>query len=1122
MLLKKIFHLPTLRKHVLFKKITWKTSLPLLVASSACSFMLASCSETPDIEQQKPIPATELVTNFITPPDETRLGTYWYWINDNISADGIKKDLQFMSDIGIGRAFIGNIGGLSGSNSYPPQGDVKIFSDQWWHITSTAIETAFDLDMEIGVFNSPGWSMSGGPWIKPEQSMRYITSATVHVTGPSPLNTTITVPNKDFQDVITLAFPAPEGKSLNSLAPKVSASVAIPSLSALTDGDLNSDTIMPIKKLSSKKAKISIDFEVKEHFTARSLVIHPAAISFTADMELQSLQGDNYQTIRKFKYDRKRLKGDMKIGFMPKGPEVFALDDTASTNFRLIVSNMTSKGGFAEIEISSAARLDQYIEKQLGQMKDHPTPLWNEYKWTAQTETDSKLAIARNSIIDISNSVSKDGTINWQVPEGDWIITRYGMVTTGVENHPSTAEGVGLEVDKMSVEHVKHHFNSFAKKIQARVPAEKRDALKWLIADSYEVGAQNWSDDFAKQFQQQYGYDAKKYLPVLNGHLVGNADKSERFLWDIRRLVADNISYKYVGGLKKIANEHGLKLWLENYGHWGFPGEFLQYGGQSDAVAGEFWNEMLGPPGKQWDLGAIEVKAAASSAHIYGKTKVSVEAFTSSGKQYKRHPATLKKRGDFAFANGANDIVLHLYIAQPYEDRAPGVNAWFGTEFNRNNTWFTHAHAYTDYLRRTMHMLQQGHPVSDVAYFIGESAPAMTGTEQPRLPKGYSFDFINAEVLLNRISVDKGDLVLPEGIRYKMLVLPPLTTMRPGILSRISDLVKQGATIFGPAPSSSPSLQSYPVADIKVKRLAAELWGKVDGKDVTARKFGKGGVFDGENLDEALTALSMQPDFDFDAKLPLLFNHRQVEGKDIYFVSNQSKDALSFSPTFRIKGKQPEHWNPVTTEVRNLSEYTETEAGITVPLTLDAFESAFIVFEQPLEANTGIPNFPTPQKLATLNKPWQVTFDKAMGGPAAPVTFNTLSDWSKNSDPAIKTYSGTAVYNTTFTVDNLAKGKKYLLDLGKVKVIAKVKVNGINVGAAWTAPWSVDISKALQLGENKLEIMVVNTWVNKIVSDLNLPEAERSTWVSTPTFTKKTPLDSSGLMGPVTLQSVEQ
>ena len=1109
------------------KKRPWQTSLSLLLASSAFTLLMASCSEAPQDNEQKSAPATEsattdLVNDFITPPDETRLGTYWYWINDNISEQGIIKDLEFMSDIGIGRAFIGNIGGLSGTNRFPPQGDVKIFSDQWWNITSTAIETASDLGMEIGVFNSPGWSMSGGPWIKPEQSMRYITSATMRVTGPKTLSTTISAPKKDFQDVITLAFPAPAGKSLNSLAPKVSASVTIPSLAALTDGDLTTDTAMPIEKLTSKKAAIAIDFAVTERFTARSLVIHPAANSFTADMELQALQDNEYQTIRKFKYDRKRLKNDMKIGFMPKGPEVFTLDETTSTHFRLIVSNMASKGGFAEIEISSAATLDQYIEKQLGQMKDHPTPLWNEYKWSAQTDTNYKLAIPNQAVIDISNSINEEGAINWQVPEGDWIITRYGMVTTGVENHPSTAEGVGLEVDKMSIEHVKHHFNSFAKKIQARVPAEKRAALKWLIADSYEVGAQNWSDDFAKQFQQQYGYDAKQYLPVFNGYLVGNADKSERFLWDIRRLVADNISYKYVGGLKKVANEHGLKLWLENYGHWGFPGEFLQYGGQSDAVAGEFWNELLGPPGKQWDLGAIEVKAAASSAHIYGKTKVSVEAFTANARQYERHPAMLKKRGDFAFANGANDIVLHLYIAQPDVDRAPGINAWFGTEFNRHNIWFSHAHAYTDYLRRSMHMLQQGHPVADVAYFIGESTPAMTGIEQPRLPKGYSFDFINAEVLLDRVTVENGDLVLPEGIRYKLLVLPPLDTMRPGILARISDLVNQGATIFGPAPTSSPSLQGYPAADVKVKNLAVELWGKVDGKNVTAATFGKGAVYDGENLAEALAALNMQPDFDFDASLPLLFNHRQVDGKDIYFVSNQSKDALSFSPTFRIKGKQPEHWNPVTTEVRNLPEYAETANGITVPLTLAAYESAFIVFEKPLEAATGVANFPTPQKLATLNKPWQVTFDKAMGGPETPVTFNTLSDWSKNSDPAIKTYSGTAVYKTTFNIDNIDKAQKYRLDLGKVKVIAKVKVNGVDVGAAWTAPWSVDISHALKVGENQLEIMVVNTWINKMVSDLSLPENERSTWVSTPMFTKNTPLDSSGLMGPVTLLSVEK
>jgi len=418
-------------------------------------------------------------------------------------------------------------------------------------------------------------------------------------------------------------------------------------------------------------------------------------------------------------------------------------------------------------------------------------------------------------------------------------------------------------------------------------------------------------------------------------------------------------------------------------------------------------------------------------------------------------------------------------------------------------------------------MLQQGNPVSDVAYFIGESAPAMTGIEQPRLPKGYAYDFINAEVLIDRITVKNGDLVLPEGTRYRMLVLPPLETMRPQVLARISDLVNQGATIFGPAPSSSPSLQNYPASDVKVKTLANKLWGDVDGKNKTYQPFGNGHVYDGENLNEALAGLGMKADFSYDVKLPVLYNHRQTDTKDIYFISNQSDKPLSFTPTFRVKGKQPEHWNPVTTEVRDLSEYSETAHGITVPISLDAFESAFIVFEKPLEAASTKANFSKPQTLLTLNNPWQVTFDKSKGGPAAPVIFDTLSDWSLSNEALIKNYSGTAVYKTSFTVNSIAQAQKYLLDLGKVKVIAKVKVNGIALGSVWTAPWSIDVSEALKIGENKLEIMVVNTWVNKVITDASLPEEERSTWVGWPAFDKNRVLDSSGLIGPVTLQSLK-
>ncbi|RZM10912.1 MAG: glycoside hydrolase family 2, partial [Pedobacter sp.] len=396
--------------------------------------------------------------------------------------------------------------------------------------------------------------------------------------------------------------------------------------------------------------------------------------------------------------------------------------------------------------------------------------------------------------------------------------------------------------------HVASHFDAFLGEILRRIPAKDRKTWKVAVEDSYETGGQNWTDGMLDKFKLNYGYDPLPYLPVLNGNVVGSQDMSDRFLWDLRRFIADRVAYDYVGGLREVSNKNGLTTWLENYGHWGFPGEFLQYGGQSDEIAGEFWSEG--------ELGNIENKAASSAAHIYGKAKVSAESFTAAGKPFARYPEVMKQRGDRFFTEGINNSLLHVFIQQP-DERLPGVNAWFGNEFNRHNTWFNYMDLFTSYLKRCNFMLQQGKYVADVAYFIGEDAPKMTGVTDPALPAGYSFDYINAEVLMNRVKVKNNKLVLSDGMTYSMLVLPKLETMRPELLEKIRDLVKEGATILGPSPLRSPSLKGYPSADAKVKQIALDLWGDIDGKTDKKRALGKGLVFLGMDMQTALNSLNI-------------------------------------------------------------------------------------------------------------------------------------------------------------------------------------------------------------------------------------------------------------------------
>ena len=486
-------------------------------------------------------------------------------------------------------------------------------------------------------------------------------------------------------------------------------------------------------------------------------------------------------------------------------------------------------------------------------MFQEPLPYWKEYQWAEQAKVDdASLLVHAGRVTDISGYLQGD-TLLWEVPPGEWEIVRTGMLPTYVTNFPALeGDGLGLEVDKMSKTHLQAHFDAFIGEIYRRIPAGDRKTWKVVVADSYEVGGQNFTDDFLASFERAYGYSAVPFLPVFDGTVVESQDVSDRFLWDMRKLVAEQLSYNHVGELTRLSHQHGLTTWLENYGHWGFMGEFLQYGGQADEVAGEFWSEG--------DLGNVENRAASSCAHIYGKRKVSSESFTCGGNAYSRYPRVMKQRGDLFFSEGINNSLLHVYISQKPEYKRPGLNTWYGNEFNRNNTWYSHLDLFTDYLKRCNFMLQQGLNVADVCYFIGEDTPKMTGITQPALPKGYQFDYINAEVILRDMTVKDGMLTLPHGTSYRMLVLPELKTMRPGLLAKIKQLVADGGVILGPRPERSPSYEDYPHADEHVRDMAGQLWGDVDGAQTRSTRFGKGLVLNGMDMAEALATAHCLPD----------------------------------------------------------------------------------------------------------------------------------------------------------------------------------------------------------------------------------------------------------------------
>ena len=688
--------------------------------------------------------------------------------------------------------------------------------------------------------------------------------------------------------------------------------------------------------------------------------MHPVkAVRVNAELQASD-DGRTYRTIRKFEIDRHNIK--INVGPVPLAPVVVSLPATTGKCFRL---NFSADCELGEVRLSSAARVESVAEKSLNKVFQDPLPPFDFYSWPTSAEPDrSELVVKSDSVRDISRHMDSSGTLRWDVPEGEWIVLRAVAAPTGTQNSPAPPEATGLEVDKMNRRALKSHFEAYIGKLLERMPKDQRRALKHIVADSYEMGPQNWTDDFVSDFKHRYGYDPLRHLPVLTGRIVGSADQSDRFLWDVRRMVADRVARDYVGGLRDLCHKHDLKMWLENYGHWGFPSEFLLYGGYCDEISGEFW--------ATGNLGAIELRDAASAAHIYGMPIVWAEAFTG-GPAFRNTPAELKARGDWALCEGINQFVLHVYIHQPWDDRRPGVNAWFGTEFNRNNTWFEYAGPWIDYQRRCSVMLRAGKHVADVAYFIGEDAPKMAGQRKPELPAGYDYDYINADVIQNRLRVKDGRFVLPDGMSYRLLVLPPSETMRPELLEKVKTLVDAGGAVLGSAPKRSPSLRDYPKCDAEVQRLAAKLWG---GKK----------IMEEANLQAALDRMDTPPD----VVCPegILWKHRRDGETDIYFLANQKPSARTEMVSFRVKDKAPELWCPETGRRERPAVYRTEGGRVQMPVHLGPTSSMFVVFREPASGD----------RVVDVTREGESVYDwsmtKSVAASETPGTF-TMAVWAK-------------------------------------------------------------------------------------------------------------------------------
>ena len=783
-------------------------------------------------------------------------------------------------------------------------------------------------------------------------------------------------------------------------------------------------------------------------------------------------------------------------------------------------------------------------------------------------------AVGKDQMIDLTARLNlevpaggnPDGMLTWNVPAGRWTVMRFGARNNGAVTRPAPLPGVGLECDKFDTIALNAHLDNFTEKLFRGAGFKKalpQGGLQMLHMDSWEMGAQNWTPRFREEFTSRRGYDPQPFYPVYAGVMVHSRETSERFLWDLRQTSQELIMENHAGHIKRYAKRYGLGLSIEPYDM--NPTADLELASVADMPMCEFWSVGYG---YNTSFSAME---GSSVAHLIGQPVVPAEAFTAHLDGWRQHPGSMKNQTDWAFASGINRLVYHTFQHQYLDDQfRPGMTMGpYGVHWDRNQTWWHMSGAYHKYVSRCQFMLQQGRTVADVLYLTPEGAPhvfrapasALEGeipdadrgynfrNETP-LPdrKGYNFDGCPPG-LLYRATVKDDMVVFPEGASYRLLVMPCFETMTPGLLRKIRDLVYDGATLVGLPPKKSPSLSNYPACDTEVQELVQELWGASEAPEIqTTRIFGKGKIIWSNTLRDQADNLyppydytanileQMNVSVDFESPGQIRYTHRTMDDCEIYFVANRTDQTVSVECKFRMTDGHPELWDPMTGERRLLPEFTTNGTQTVIPLQFEVYQGYFIVFrtKTTLSETSAKKNFPKRKQIATLSAPWTVSFDPAWGGPEK-VTFDQLTDWSQHIDTGIKYYSGTAVYRQTFDMP-VSKNARIYLDLGKVKNMARVRLNGHDLGVVWTYPWSVDITKAIKSKGNQLEIEVVNLWANRLIGDEQLPEdgirrgqlpewlsegkprtSGRYTFTTFRHFTKDSPLLESGLIGPVTV-----
>ncbi|WP_445736592.1 glycosyl hydrolase [Mariniflexile sp.] len=1077
---------------------------------------------------------------FKNPPERAKPRTWMHAMSGNMSKEGLTKDLEAIKDVGIGGVLLFNV------SHTIPQGDVIFNSDNHQEMITHAAKECERLGLGFGVHNCDGWTSSGGPWNTLENSMKQVVWSEKIVEGGKKINITLEKPTARegfYKDIAVVAYPSLLAEiEDHAVRPVITSSDDTFNTALVSDGRWDEASVLH----ASEKEKNWVQFDFGKPFGIKSayMALTKTINGSRKSTLLTSNDGVNFSEAKTF--DLKRL-----------GKREFAIDETfpeiKARYFRIAIEDNYE---MMEVSLNKRQNYPNFLAKtsMFKIEDDRLKPLESD---------DASSIINKNDIIDVTGSMDSNGNLSVKLPKGNWTILRFGFTTTGAVNSPASDAGRGLEVDKMSKSALKIHYDAYVGKVVQNTKAIAPNALQYLEIDSFEVGGQNWTDDYETYFNETYGHSLISFLPIYAGRIVESAKATDDVLWEVRQLNSHLITENYFGEFTKLTHDDGLISYIEPYS-FNAPFNELDAAKQTDIPMGEFWMHQR-----------YQTGTAVSGARIYGKKIISAESFSAQSEiNWKGHPGMSKTTGDMAWILGINEFMFHRFAHQANTHVVPGMTmSQWGSHIDRTQTWWNNAGAaWFKYIARGSHLLRQGNPVSDVLVYVGEGAPnsiTARNSFSTAIPMEINYDNINTDALLHRIEVENGKLVLPEGTSYKVLALHNCNKITLKTLEKIHELSQKGIIVLGEKPKEMAGYVKSKADLERFNKLVESIWNDKN----THTTFNWNTLFEAHHLDYDLIATSN--------KKQIPYIHRKTINEDIYFISNQDSLTQNINLKFSLKGKLPELWNPMTGKVSKIAYFKENGKGTEMDVPLNGQASVFVVFKdasqdknQVVSLSTStdsnptftfnnneniemlteqngdyevvlkdgnkkeikVSNIPEPK---VLDKNWQLSFDAVYGYKNTMHT-DSLFDWTTSSIFDIQHYSGTVAYSTAFNLSekDIKSDQKITLDLGKVNIAAKVILNGQEVATLWIAPYQVDITNYIKKGKNELKIEVSNTWTNRLIGDEYyertdgysireskmpdwytnnepMPKGKRTTFSAYPFYEKTDKLVPSGMVGPV-------